>query len=103
TGELIELDTPIINYDYLFELIKDLSENYNIEKIGYDKFNSALLIPRVETEIGTETMPIAQTASTLNQPIKYLEKLIYDEAIIIDNDCTKWQFNNIKLYINGNG
>lgn len=103
SGEILELDTPIIDYDYLFELIQDLSEKYNILSIGYDKFNSALLIPKVRNELGLECEPIPQTASFLNQSIKFLEKLVYDEAVIIDNEATKWQFGNIKLYIDGNG
>ena len=102
SGDLIEIDRPIIDYDFLFNLVQELASKYNIMGVGYDSFNSALLIPKVQNEIGLECKEVVQNASTLNFPTKFIEKLIYDQDVKIDNQVNKWMFGNVKLYIDGN-
>lgn len=102
SGEIIELDRPIIDYDFLFNMIEGLNEKYNILGVGHDSFNSALLIPRVENDLGLTCKSVAQTAPQLNFPTKFLEKIIYDENVQIDNRANKWMFGNVKLYVDGN-
>lgn len=39
-----------------------------------------------------------------NEPIKYCEKLIYEEQIdMSDNPVLLWNFRNVVIYIDGNG
>ena len=102
SGDLVEIDKPIIDYDYLFNLIEQLSERYDIRGVGHDSFNSALLIPRVKDDLGLECKNVIQNAPTLNFPTKFVEKIIYDQNVMIDNKVNKWMFGNVKLYIDGN-
>ncbi|HOV14628.1 MAG TPA: adenylate/guanylate cyclase domain-containing protein, partial [Spirochaetota bacterium] len=60
-----------IDYELLFDTIKNLSQKFQIEKICYDKFNSALLIPRLQ-EQGILCEIFAQNATSFNFPIKYV-------------------------------
>jgi phage terminase large subunit-like protein len=102
SGDLIELDKPIIDYDYLYSFVEDLANRYNIRNIGHDSHNSALLIPRLQNDIGLECTNVPQTAPKLNFPTKFIEKIIYDENVMIDNQVNKWMFGNVKLYVDGN-
>ena len=69
----------------------------------YDKFNSALLIPKVQRELGIPCEIFAQTAQHFNEPLKYWEKLIFDGNWIgDDNGALRWNLRNVVLYIDGN-
>jgi phage terminase large subunit-like protein len=102
TGDLIEIDRPIVDYNVLFDKVAELNERYNIRAVGHDGFNSALLMPKIKEELGLECRHIIQSAPKLNFPTKFLEKLIYDENVVIDNQVNKWMFGNVKLFVDGN-
>lgn len=102
-GYITECQTSTIDYDLIFSTIKELSAKFNIVGVAYDKFNSALLIPRIE-ELGIDCKPFEQTAKRFNFPLKYLEKQIYDENINFgENKVLLWNFRNIVLWSDGNG
>ena len=101
-GYIIQCQSQTIDYELLFDTIKNLSQKFQIEKICYDKFNSALLIPRLQ-EQGILCEIFAQNATSFNFPIKYLEKMIYDKNIVIQkNPVFAWNIRNIVLYQDGN-
>lgn len=101
-GHIIECQTETIDYDLIRQTIMDLSEKYSIQIINYDQFNSALIVPKLQ-EAGIYCENFAQTALKFNEPLKYLEKVIYDEEIdLSDNPAVLWQMRNIVLFIDGN-
>lgn len=101
-GYIFQCMTPTIDYNILFDTIKTLSGKFQIEKLCYDQFNSALIVPRLQ-EIGIYCEPFAQNAMKFNFPIKYMEKMIYDGEIIFQkNPALLWNFRNIVLYKDGN-
>ena len=102
SGEIIELEKERIDYEFLFKLIDELSDKYYIKKVGYDRYNSALLIPKVRDELALEIQDIPQRAMFLNMPMKFIENLVYEQNVIIDNGCTKWQFANVQLIEDSN-
>jgi phage terminase large subunit-like protein len=101
-GMIIECQTKTIDYDLLYEWFEKWGEEYNVNAVGYDYYNSALLVPRLE-QLGMECIKVPQTASAFNFPIKYMEKLMYDERIKLCNPVLKWNIRNIVLYSDGNG
>jgi phage terminase large subunit-like protein len=103
SGDLIELKSKRIDYDYLFNLIDKLSDRYHIKIAGYDRHNSVLIMTRMENNLRIPVQDVPQTAKFLNMPMKYLEILIFEEQVIIDNQVTKWMFQNTSIYIDGNG
>ena len=100
---IIECQTETIDYELIKETIYDLSKKYSIQAIYYDKFNSALIVPKLQ-EAGIYCRTFAQTAMNFNEPLKYLEKVIYDEDIMLGNNpAMTWNMRNVVLYIDGNG
>ena len=92
-----------MDYDLIYQFIENKSKSYNIQSIQYDPFNSALLVPKL-IELGINCDPFKQTAIQFNFPLKYLEKLIFDQNIICDkNPVLRWNFRNVVLYVDGNG
>jgi phage terminase large subunit-like protein len=103
-GLIVESQTSTVDYDLLFKVIAKLKEEYNIEILYYDKFNSAMLIPRLQSELGIVCEGFDQTARRFNEPLKYLEKMIYDGKWKAGkNGALLWNFRNVVLYIDGNG
>lgn len=70
--------------------------------MGYDPFNSALIVPQIEG-LGINCEPFKQTAMNFNFPLKFMEKQFYDEKLCIsDNPVMTWNMRNVVLYIDGN-
>ena len=104
SGDIIQCQTATIDYELLFNTISNLSKDYNIETLYYDKFNSALLIPKIEQELGINCIVFAQNTMSFNEPMKYLEKLIYDgKWKSSNNGALRWNFRNVIIYKDGNG
>lgn len=101
-GYITQCKTSTIDYDLLLDTFKELSGKFIIEKVCYDKFNSALLIPKLQ-EIGIYCEVFAQNATAFNFPIKYMEKLIYDGGLTFQkNPVLLWNFRNVVTYMDGN-
>jgi len=100
-GHIHECQTKTIDYDLMFKHFERWSEMFNIVQVGYDPYNSDMFVPRVES-IGVDCTKMPQTAPAFNFPLKFLEKLIYDDNIELTNPVTKWNFRNVVLYFDGN-
>lgn len=100
--DIIECQMKTVDYDLLYDYFVGWSQEFTINAIGYDWMNSALLVPRLEA-LGIECIKVPQTASAFNFPLKYLEKLMYDEMIHLNNPTLRWNFRNVVLYFDGNG
>lgn len=102
-GYITQCQTATIDYNIIVDKIAQLAQDFNIVMLAYDKFNSALIIPKIN-ELGINSIVFGQTPLNFNFPLKYMEKLIYDEQInLSDNKCLLWNFRNIVLYMDGNG
>lgn len=103
-GYIEQCQTKTIDYDLIFNRISKLKEIYNITNVAFDPFSSALLVPRLEAELTINTVKFNQTTINFNFPLRYLEKLIYDQDISLSaNPVLKWNFRNAVLYTDGNG
>jgi phage terminase large subunit-like protein len=103
SGHIIKCQSSTIDYELLYEKIIEISQKYDIRAIYYDKFNSALLIPKIQIQLGNICKSFNQTAMSFNQPLKYLEKMIFDGEIEMgDNPVLVWNVRNAVLYIDGN-
>lgn len=86
------------------EYIKQQASKYEIKEIGYDAYNAASLIAR----LNDEAMPVkkvGQGMAVLSNPSKHLEKLILCKNIKHDgNAFLGWQLGNCEVYedVNGN-
>lgn len=99
---IIHCQTETIDYDMIYDHIVNIDQEYNIVALGYDPFNSDLIVPRL-IDYGINTYKFPQTASAFNFPLKYLEKLIYEKQMSFGgNPVLLWNFRNVVLYIDGN-
>lgn len=85
--------------------IHQQTEKYpNIKEIGYDAYNAASLVARLN-EVGMPVKKVGQGMAVLNNPSKYVEKLILNKQIKHNgNPFVGWQLGNCEVYtdINGN-
>jgi len=102
-GWIVESKTKTLDYDLVFQTIENCAKEFNVCRLEYDPFNCALLIPKIE-ELGINTFIFKQTAMSFNFPLKYMEKQIYDENLVLgENPVILWMFRNSVLYVDGNG
>ena len=86
------------------EYIKQQAGKYDIREIGYDAYNAASLIAR----LNDNAMPVkkvGQGMAVLSNPSKHLEKLILGKNIKHNgNQFLGWQLQNCEVYedVNGN-
>ncbi|MFW6015329.1 MAG: terminase large subunit [bacterium] len=101
-GLIIKCKSKTIDYEQIYNDIIKMSELVDIQVINYDKFNSALLISKLEDQ-GIHCESFNQTAMKFNFPLKLIEKYIYEKKIDLNSDVLKWNFRNVVLYQDGNG
>ena len=86
------------------DYIKQQAELYNVKEVGYDAYNAASLIARLN-DYGIPVKKVGQGMAVLNNPSKHTEKLIMQNAIKHDgNPFLGWQLGNCEVYedVNGN-
>lgn len=103
-GYIIEHPGKSINQELIVERIKELNITFDIQQINYDKWNSGFIIPKIEQELFIFCKHFNQITTWYNFPLKYIERLFYDENISMsENPVLRWNFRNIVLYYDGNG
>jgi phage terminase large subunit-like protein len=86
------------------EYIKNQATIYNVKEVGYDAYNAASLIARLN-ETGIPVKKVGQGMAVLSNPSKHTEKLIMSHAIRHDgNPFLGWQISNCDAWydINSN-
>ena len=86
------------------DYIKNQCETYNIKEVGYDAYNAASLVARLYDN-GIPVKKVGQGMAVLNNPSKYIEKLILNKQIKHNgNPFLGWQLGNCEVYedVNGN-
>lgn len=85
------------------EYIKQQAELYNVREVGYDAYNAASLVARLH-DAGIPVKKVGQGMAVLNNPSKYVEKLILNKKIKHDgNPFVGWQLGNCEVYTDVNG
>ena len=86
------------------DYIKNQCETYNIKEVGYDAYNAASLVARLYDH-GIPVKKVGQGMAVLNNPSKYIEKMILNKQIKHNgNPFLGWQLGNCEVYedVNGN-
>jgi phage terminase large subunit-like protein len=80
--------------DYIIEQAK----KYDVKTLGYDSYNAASLVARLNDQALPLTK-VGQGMAVLSNPSKHLEKLILSKNIKHDgNPFLGWQISNIEVY-----
>ena len=103
-GHIIQHDTKTIDYEAIKDRLRYWDTIFDVQMLGYDQWNSALVIPYAELELGMYCQVVPQTTLFFNFPLKFIEKEIFAKNISMsDNPVLRWNFRNIVLYQDGNG
>jgi len=85
------------------EYIKTQCGKYDVKEVGYDAYNAAALVARLH-ESGIPVKKVGQGMAVLNNPSKFVEKLILNQQIKHDgNPFVGWQLGNCEVYTDVNG
>ena len=85
------------------DFIKLQCEKYNVKEVGYDAYNAASLVARLH-DAGIPVKKVGQGMAVLNNPSKYVEKLILQKAIKHSgNAFVGWQISNAEVFTDVNG
>ena len=80
------------------------AETYDIKEIGFDAYNAASLIARLN-DAGLPVKKVGQGMAVLSNPSKHIEKLLLNYSVKHDgNSFLGWQLGNCEVYedVNGN-
>jgi phage terminase large subunit-like protein len=80
------------------DYIKKQAEIYDVKEVGYDAYNAASLIARLN-ETGIPVKKVGQGMAVLSNPSKHTEKLIMSKSIRHNgNPFLGWQISNCECY-----
>ncbi len=87
----------VTDYRYIAQEVMKDYENFNIETIAFDRWNSSQLVIEL-TEEGLNMQPYGQGYRSMSQPTKELEKMIYEKTLLHDGSpVTRWMVANVEL------
>lgn len=100
--QLIMTSGNVVDYDFILaDQIKLYEKTYMIN-VAFDQWNATQYAINA-TEEGLPLVPYSQAVGNFNKPTKYLEMLIRQGRVIIDNNpIVRWCFGNVSLKIDAN-
>ena len=102
-GLLQITDGNVTDYDYITNDLMKYSNIVNIQKVGYDKYNSTQWAITA-TELGLPLEEYPQTLGNFNKPTREMERLLLSgKAVVDNNEITRWCFKNVTLKSDYNG
>ena len=97
-GHIITTPGDVCDYNFIENKILELSNEFNIQSVGYDRWNASSLVVRLTNDHNVPMSPFGQGFLSMSAPTKELEKIILGENIIHDgNPVMSWMLSNIAL------
>lgn len=101
-GEITIIPGDYVDFSYVFDWYKKMSEIYNIVQINYDPAKALMLNKQLE-EYGFNTEKVRQGFFTLGGPMQNFKELLLDGKVVFNNQSMfKWYLNNVKLITDRN-
>ena len=102
-GHIIATPGNVIDYDYIIKDLLNNCQKYDVQMIGYDPYNSDLIIPKIESE-GIACGQVRQGFLTLSPPTKRLETMVLSKQIYHNGDpVMRWMMGNVELEMDAAG
>lgn len=84
----------VVDIEYIFNYIVELSKKYDIRSIGCDPWNATALMTKLDAE-GFEVVEVRQGYKTLSEPTKFTKELIMTNKLLhYNNPVLKWCMAN---------
>lgn len=94
-GHLIATDGNQTDYFHVLEDIKQLAEDFEIEKLAYDPHNATMLVTALQEE-GLPMVSFGPTVLNFSEPMKQIEAMIRDRKLLHDGDpVMNWSMSNV--------
>ena len=97
SGEITIIPGDFVDYSYVLDWFKDMSNKYDILQINYDPAKAIRLNKALEFE-GFTTEVVRQGFFTLGGPMQNFKELLLDGKVIFNEQSMfKWYLNNVRL------
>ena len=98
-GYIIATEGNVTDYSFIRKKINELSKEYRIQSIAYDRWNASQLVIDLIGD-GATLSPIGMGFASQSAPTKELELLILSQKIQHDgNPVLRWMMGNVQLEI----
>ncbi|MEI7584603.1 terminase large subunit [Runella sp.] len=96
-GVITPTEGNVTDYNYIKQIICELSVKYDIKDIAFDRYNSSQLVIDLQVE-GLQMFPFGQGFVSMNAPTVELERLVKAGRIKHGgNPVTRWMMSNVML------
>ena len=86
------------DYEYIRQDINTIIEDYDLQSIAFDRWNSSQLIIQLSQQDGIPMSQFGQGYRSMSAPCKELEKLVLKHQLNhLNNPVLRWQCENIQL------
>lgn len=97
SGHIKATDGNIVDYDVIFDDIRELSQTYDIQELAYDRWNATQLTTQLASE-GITVVPIGQGFQGMAGPTRELEKLVVGKRLDHGgNPVLRWMASNVAV------
>lgn len=85
-----------IDYEYIRRVIEDACQDYEVEGVAFDRFNSTWLVKELDDV--TNMVEWGQGFIAMSQPTKDFERLVIEERLNhLDNPMLSWNADNASV------
>jgi phage terminase large subunit-like protein len=96
-GHIIYTPGDVCDYNFIKQKIRDLSEEYDICMIGFDRWNASQIVIDLVEE-GCPMIPVGQGFKTMSPATKEFETLVLSGKIRhAGNPVLRWMMSNVVL------
>lgn len=87
----------VTDYDYIMADITQIAQQYHINSIAYDRWNSSQMVINMQNE-GFEMSPFGQGYGSMSAPTKELEKMVLTQNIEhFENPVLRWMMSSVAI------
>lgn len=85
----------VIHYGFIEQFIEELSKDYHIMEIAFDRWGATQMVQDLE-DMGLTVVPFGQGFKDMSPPTKELMKLVLEERIAHSgNEVLRWMMDNV--------
>ena len=96
-GYIQTTEGNVIHYAYIEKMIDELSKEYNIKQIAFDRWGAVQIVQNLE-EIGFTVIPFGQGFKDMSPPTKELMRLTLEKRLAHGgNPVLSWNMDNIYI------